>query len=65
MKVTSMISDNLTRDTELGDNFIEYEEGDNIPIVFNYRHGIDPLSKVVDVHDNVLIPPKMKLGFNP
>jgi hypothetical protein len=52
-----MISDNLTQDTELGDNMIEYEEGDNIPIKFNHRHGLDPLSKVVDDHDNVLMPP--------
>ena len=52
-----MISDNLTRDSELVYNLIEYEECDSIPIVFNCRHGIDPISKVVNDHDNVLIPP--------
>jgi hypothetical protein len=57
LKVTTMISDNLTRDTEPGYNFIEYEEGGSIHIGFNYRHGLDPLSKVVNRHDNVLIPP--------
>jgi hypothetical protein len=52
-----MINDNLTRDTEPGDNLIEYEEGDNLSIRFNCRHGLDPLGKVVDDHDNVLMPP--------
>ena len=56
LKVTSMVSDNLTRDTELGDNMFEYEEGCSIPIIFNCRHGLVPLSKVVDDHDNVFIP---------
>jgi hypothetical protein len=57
MKVTTMISENLTRDTKLGDNFIEYEEGNNFPIEFHAKHGFIPLSKVVDEHDNMLIPP--------
>jgi hypothetical protein len=57
LKVTAMISDNLTRDTEPGDNMMEYEEGDSIPIRFNYKHGLGPLSKLVYDHDNVLIPP--------
>ena len=50
MKVTSMVSDNLTRDLEPGDNLIEYKEGGSPPIIFNYRHVLDPLSKVVDDH---------------
>jgi hypothetical protein len=57
MKVTAMISDNLTQDFEPGDNLNEYEESDNISIRFNYRDGLDPLSKVVYDHDNVLMPP--------
>jgi hypothetical protein len=57
MKVTSMISDNITWDTEHGNNLIKYKEGCSIPIGFNYMHGLSPLSKVVDGHDNVLIPP--------
>jgi hypothetical protein len=56
-----MISDNLTRDTEPGDYLIEYEKGCSLPIGFNSRHGLDPLSKVVDDHDNVLIPPRQSL----
>ena len=52
-----MISDNLTQDTKPGDNLIEHEEGDDLPIIFNCRHGLGLLSKVVDDHDNVLIPP--------
>jgi len=52
-----MISDNLTWHTEPGDNLIEYEEDDNLPIRFNCRHGLDPLGKVVYDHDNVLMPP--------
>ena len=52
-----MINDNLTRDTELGDNFIEHKEGGSIPIGFNSRHGLNPLSKVFNNHDNVLVPP--------
>ena len=52
-----MINDNLTQDFEPSYNLIEYEEGDSIPIKFNYRYGLDPLSKVFYGHDNVLIPP--------
>jgi hypothetical protein len=52
-----MISDNLTRDTEPGDNFVENEEGCSLPIGFYGRHGLDPLSEVVDGHDNMLVPP--------
>jgi hypothetical protein len=52
-----MITDNITQDSERGYNLIEYEEGDSLTIVFNYRHGLDPLSKVVYDHDDVLIPP--------
>jgi hypothetical protein len=52
-----MISDNLTRDTEPGDNLVENEEGCSVPIGFYGRHGLHPLSKVVDGDDNVLMPP--------
>jgi hypothetical protein len=52
-----MVSDNLTRDTEPDDNLIEYKESCSLPIVLNYKHGLSPLSKVVDNHDNVLMPP--------
>jgi hypothetical protein len=52
-----MISDNVIRDTEPSDNLVEHEEGCNIPIGFYGRHGFDPLCKLVDSHDNVLIPP--------
>jgi hypothetical protein len=52
-----MISDNLTWDVKPNDNLIEYEEGDNILVLFNYRHGLEPLSKVLYGHDNVLMPP--------
>jgi hypothetical protein len=51
-----MVSDNISRDTEPGDNLIEYEEGCNLPIRFNCSHGLNRLSKVVDDHNNVLIP---------
>ena len=57
LKVTAMISDNLTRDTEPGDNLVEHEEGCSLPIGFYGRHGFGPLGKVVDAHDNVLMPP--------
>ena len=50
LKVTSMISDNLTRDSEPGYNLIEYEEGKNMTIKFNCRHGLNPLSKVIYNH---------------
>jgi hypothetical protein len=55
--VTAIISDNLTQDTELGDNLVENEEGCCLPIGFYGRHGFDPLGKVVDSHANVLMPP--------
>jgi hypothetical protein len=57
LKVTAMISENLTQDTELADNLIEYKEGNIIPIRFNCRNGLVPLIKLVDGHDNVLMPP--------
>jgi hypothetical protein len=52
-----MINDNLTRDTEPGDNLVENEEGCSLPIGFYGRHGLDPLSEVVDDHYNMLVPP--------
>ena len=52
-----MISDNLTRDSKPSYNLIEYEEGNIILFGFNCKHGLDPLSKVVYDHDNVLMPP--------
>ena len=57
LKVTTMVSDNLTRDIEPSNNLIEYEEGNSLPIGFNCRNGLNPLHKVVYDHDNVLIPP--------
>jgi hypothetical protein len=57
LKVTSMFSDNITRDTESGDNLIEYEEGGSPTIRFNCSHGLDPISKVFYGQDNLLIPP--------
>ena len=55
MKVTTMMGDNITWDTEPSDNLIEYEEGRSLPIIFNCRHGLDPLIKVVYDHNNVLM----------
>ena len=55
--MTTMISDNLTRDTEPSNNLIENKEGDSLPIGFNCRHGLIPLSKLFDDQDNVLMPP--------
>jgi hypothetical protein len=57
LKMTAMISDNLTQDTEPGDNLVEYEKNNNLPIGFHGRNGFDPLGEVVNSHDNVLIPP--------
>jgi len=57
MKMTSMINENITRDSKPGYNLIEYKEGDSISIEFNCRNGLKPLGKVVDSHDNVLMPP--------
>jgi len=51
-----MVNDNITRDTELSDDLIEYEEGCSLPIGFNCRHVFEPISKVFDDHDNVLMP---------
>jgi hypothetical protein len=56
MKVTSMMSDNLTWDSKPSYNLIEYEEGGSLPIRFNYRHGLNPISKVAYFHDNVSMP---------
>jgi hypothetical protein len=52
-----MINDNITQDYEPSYNFIGYKEGNSITIIFNCRHGLDPLSKVVYDHNNVLMPP--------
>jgi hypothetical protein len=57
MKMTTMVSDNINRDTELSDNLIEYEKIYSLPIRFHSRHGFDPLGEVVNIHDNVLMPP--------
>jgi hypothetical protein len=52
-----MINDNLTQDIEPGNSLAENEEGDSIPVGFNCRHNLIPLSKLFDDHDNVLMPP--------
>jgi hypothetical protein len=52
-----MISDNLTLDFERGYNLIEEEENKSLTIIFNYRHGLIPLSKVIYDHDNVFMAP--------
>jgi hypothetical protein len=57
MKVTAMISENITRDSEPGYNLIEHEKCSSLTIGFNRRHGLGPLSKVVYGHNNMLIPP--------
>jgi hypothetical protein len=58
MKVTAMISNNINRDSELGYNLVEYEEGRSITIRFNCRNGLDPLSELFYDHNNVLMPPR-------
>jgi hypothetical protein len=50
--VIAMISDNLIWDSKHGYNLIEYEEGDSLPVKFNSRHGLGPLSKLFYDHDN-------------
>jgi len=57
LKVASMISDNITLDSKLSYNLIEYEEDKKFSIIINYRHGLGPLSKVLYDHDIVLMPP--------
>ena len=52
-----MVSDTLTQDTKPGDNLVQYKEGCSLPIGFNCRRGLGPLSKLVDGHNNVLMPP--------
>jgi hypothetical protein len=52
-----MINDNITWDSKPGYNLIEYEEGSSLTIRLNCRHGLNPLSKVMYDHDNVLMPP--------
>jgi len=51
-----MVSDNLSRNTKSSDSLIEYEERCSLPIRLNCGHGLDPLGKVVDDHDNMLMP---------
>jgi hypothetical protein len=57
MKVTAMINENITQDSEPSYNLIEYEERNSLTIKFNYRNGLIPLSEVVYDHNNVMIPP--------
>jgi len=51
------MNDNVPRDFEPSYNLIEYEEGSSLTIGFNCIHGLSPFSKVVNDHDNVLMPP--------
>jgi hypothetical protein len=57
LKVTSIINDNINRDSEPRNNLIEHEECSSIAIVFNCRHGLNSLGKVVYDHNNVLTAP--------
>jgi hypothetical protein len=56
--MTTMISDNITQDTEPGDNLVEYENICSLPIGFHGRHGFGHLGEVVNSHNNVLMPPR-------
>lgn len=57
LKVTSMIIENISWDSEPRYNMVEYKEFCSLTIIFNGRHGFYPFSKLIHNHDNMLFPP--------
>jgi hypothetical protein len=52
-----VISDNITQDSEPGYNLIEHKKCSGLTMIFNYKNGLSPLTKVVYGRNNVLMPP--------
>ena len=52
-----MVNDKLFRNAELGDSLVENEMHDCLTIGFNYENSLFPFHEVIDIHNNVMIPP--------
>ena len=52
-----MVSDKLPRDTEPGDNLIEYKMHGCLTVVFNSGNILCPFREIVNNHNNVMVPP--------
>lgn len=50
-----MVSENLFRNTELGNKLIEEKQGHSLAVILEIGHGLGPLSKVVYDHDDTLV----------
>ena len=55
LKMTAMISDNLSRNTKTSNNLVEKKKSCSLTIIPKSRHSLDPLRKVVYCYDNVLV----------
>ena len=55
LKMTAMVSDNLSRYTKMSDNLVEKEKSYSLTIIPKSRHILDPLRKVVYCYNNVLV----------
>ena len=52
-----MVSDKLSRNAKLGDNLVENKMHDYLIIKFNCGHSLFPFHEIIDIHNNVMIPP--------
>jgi hypothetical protein len=57
MKVTSMVSDNLSQDVEPCYYLVEQKESCCLPIIFERWHSFDPLGEVFSYYDDITVPP--------
>ena len=55
LKVTAMISDNLSRNTKTSNNLVEKKKSCSLTIIPKSRHSLDPLRKVVYCYNNILV----------
>ena len=65
LKVRAMVSDKLFQNPKLINNLVEYKMHGCLTVRFNYRHSLFPFREVIDNHNNMMVPPQLKLGFNP
>jgi hypothetical protein len=56
-KMTTMVNDDVLRDTKSSNDMIEYEQCCSFPGIIKCRHRRDPFSEIIHDYDNVYMPP--------
>ena len=62
---STMVSDKLFQNTEPSNDLVEYKMCGCLTIRFNCGHILCPFHEIINNHNNVMVPPQLKLGCNP